>query len=53
MKNKIVPFNNCDQALKVAFSHKLVTKENSKYALQGYLKELREETGKLLNVYGE
>ena len=53
VKNKIVPFNNCDQALKVAFSHKLVTKENSKYALQNYLKELREETGKLLNIYGE
>ncbi|WP_293085022.1 hypothetical protein [Okeania sp. SIO3B5] len=53
VKNKIVPFNNCDQALKVAFSNKLVTEENSKDALQNYLKELRQETGKLLNVYGE
>jgi hypothetical protein len=53
VKNKVVPCNNCDTALKVAFSNDKVTQENSILALKNYLNELRDETGDLLNSYGE
>jgi hypothetical protein len=53
IKNKIIPVNSCDTALKVAFSSDKVTQENSISALRNYLKNLREETGNLLSDYGE
>lgn len=53
VKNKIIPVNSCDTVLQVAFSNDKVTQENSILALRSYLKDLRKETGNLLNSYGE
>ena len=51
VKNNIIPVNDCDVVLKVAFASELTTFENSINALKSYIKDLRQETGKLLNYY--
>jgi len=52
VRDKVVPFRECDQAIKAVFgSSSMSTPKNSLAALESYIKELREETGNLLHPY--
>ncbi|MEM1168965.1 MAG: hypothetical protein AAGJ08_07805 [Cyanobacteria bacterium P01_H01_bin.35] len=50
VKNKFVPVNYCDKALKKVFSQE--TEQESRCTLIKYIENLRKDTGNLLNSYG-